>query len=994
MLKNQWEKMSRRILGILVCAVSALAVMTPAQAKLAPDIQWETVRTSHFLVHYPTTYHRFAATLVDYLEEAYQALSPDLHWEVKSRIDVVVRSDIDLPNGSSAVFPLNRMEINAVPFSSVSSIGEYDNWIRTLAYHELTHMIANDTTEGVFKVGRVIFGSAAKMNQYQPLWLVEGLAVYEETIRSIYGRGRSSYVDMLLRTSARDGLLDNEDAFLGVTIDRLNDGVPNWPSGQTPYLYGYVMDEMVAEFAGAGAPGLISHESASSVPFFLNSVAERVIRTDYYHLWAQAVERLKKISEDDLALIRRSPISPAKRLSDIGRFTGAPVLSKSESRIYFIRDSYHESTGLSVLDLKTEKIQSLSEWKYGGGTELKMASIGKQLVYSRYQPFEEYKLYSDVFLWIPKRGDLEKGREVRITEGKRAFDPDCSPDFEWNPRLEAITHGAVVYIKNLDDGNHAVATFDGVAEKVLYRGTRFDRFAAPAWGHGDHRDWIAFTAKVNGGNERLIAVNNVSLEVRTLTPLLPLKSLRINEVTPSWTEDGSLLYASSQGGIFNIYKLNKFDLFQKNYAKPTRLTHLETGAIFPIEGRSPQEVFAMLYGSSGFDIASIEASPHLERIPHLLSLHEKLHPAANPPKNDLVPNEDELLVDSPNPTDEHPEGIHEKYSPFPSLLPHYWLPFTQKVTDGWTLGVQTSGFDALERHAYSATVAWDSRANFPVYDVAYQYDGLYPTIQMERRQDNQYLGIFGSSNLVDNTTLSFSYPVDLWTVSFGGTYSQSRFEDQKANSGGIEVRFSHTDLEIHPDAIDASGDKGHRADARVAGYFVGGEQFSTLELRWEQRVPSFFDRHFFRFFGNYANSNNQNLSALYYVGGGEGAIADLQNFLLRGYESGAIYGRKIATLNSEYWLPFKDIFHGRGTLPAFYERAKLKLFVDTGTAEFVNNQNRDFGTIWPVGVGIQILQDVDLFYRFPFTLALGFDWGLVDRLGGEKQIVLGLYSHL
>ena len=991
MCKNQWEKTGSsilKILGVLVVFWSA-----PAQAKPAPDIEWETVRTSHFLVHYPTSYHRFAATLVDYLEEAYLALSPDLHWQVKARIDVVVRSDIDIPNGSSAVFPLNRMEINAVPFSSTSSIGEYDNWIRTLAYHELTHMIANDTTEGVFKVGRMIFGSAAKMNQYQPLWLVEGLAVYEETIRSIYGRGRSAYVDMLLRTTARDGLLDNDEAFLGVTIDRLNDGVPNWPNGQTPYLYGYIMDEMVAEFAGAAAPGLISKESGSSVPFFLNSVAERVIHTDYYRLWAQAVERLKKISQDDLALIRQSPVSTSKRLTDLGRFTGGPVFSKSESRIYFIRDSYHESTGLSVLDLKTEKTKLISEWKYGGGTELKMAPIGKQLVYSRYQPFEEYKLYSDVFLWIPVHGDLEKGHEIRITEGKRAFDPDCSPDFEWNERLMQITHGAVVYIKNLDDGNHAVATFDGTAERILYRGSRFDRLAAPAWGHSDHRDWIVFSAKVNGGNERIIAVNNVSLEVRTLTPLMS-QAIRMNEVTPSWTEDGSLLYSSSQGGIFNIYKLNKSELFQKNYAKPTRLTHLETGAIFPIEGRTSQEIFAMLYGSSGFDIAAIETAPHPERVPHLLSLHEKLHPTQNLAKSDHIPDEEDLLVDFPSPTDEHPEGTHEKYSPFPSLLPHYWLPFAQKITDGWTFGVQTSGFDALERHAYTVSAAWDSRATFPVYDVAYQYDGLYPTIQLERRQDNQYLGIFGSSNLVDNTTLSFSYPIDLFAVSFGGTYSQSQFQEQKANSGGIEVRLSHTDLEIHPDAIDASGDKGHRADARVAGYFVGGEQFSTLELRWEQRVPSFFDRHFFRFFGNYANSNNQNLSALYYVGGGEGAVADLQNFLLRGYESGAIYGRKVATLNTEYWLPFKDVFHGHGTLPAYYERAKLKFFIDTGTSEFVNNQSRDFGTIWPVGVGVQLLQDVDLFYRYPFTVALGFDWGLIDHLGGEKQIVLGLYSHL
>src|SRR5690606_25154232 len=102
-------------------------------------------------------------------------------------LDVVVRGGTVVPNRLASGFPFNRMVIHAVPFSPTSSIGEYDDWIRTLAVHELTHIVANDMTRGIWNVGRGIFGSAAKMNSYQPLWLIEGLAVYEETRHSQFG---------------------------------------------------------------------------------------------------------------------------------------------------------------------------------------------------------------------------------------------------------------------------------------------------------------------------------------------------------------------------------------------------------------------------------------------------------------------------------------------------------------------------------------------------------------------------------------------------------------------------------------------------------------------------------------------------------------------------------------------------------------------------------------------------------------------------------------
>lgn len=996
-----------RVLTLFVALISAFMIPRGASAKIPPEQKLETLRTPHFRVHYPATHRRFTAYLVAYLEEAHQRLTRDLDWRVADRIDVVVRSDTDVPNGYASVFPLNRLIIHAVPFQSTSFIGEYDNWIRTLAYHELTHIIANDTSSGFFKAARKVFGSASKINPYQPQWLIEGLAVYYETLRSTYGRGRSSFVDMHFRSAVKENLLDGghqprdvrtvyraseseEKDLLGISIDRLNDGAPLWPGPQTPYLYGYVMNEMLADQSGELGPGKVSKKNSGYLPFFINSVSEEIAGQDYYSLWRRAVDKLKFAAEKDLATLRATPRSEVEVLTNIGRLSQGPVLSRQSSKLYLIRDSYTEGFGISSFDLLTKKTHVISHWKMGGGSRLRLSPGEKQLLYSRYARFEEFKNFSDLFLW-----DLESDEEIQITKGFRATDPDASPDFKWDSVEEKIASGSVVYVKNLEDANQAIVTFDGKTEKILYRTQRFERLSHPSWGRGPAKDWIVFAIKVNGGTERIQAVNVGTQAIRPLTPFHS-PNLRVNEGAPSWQDDGSLLFSSSRGGVYNAYEL-KWAEISKTFAKPTvfpqprRVTHVETGVLFPINAEHPDYIYAMVYGARGFDLALLKRGLFPPEPDSLPPLREKLRgESVATPK---VPSS-RVAVDWPNPTEDYPEGVPENYSAFPAIWPQYWFPDARLVPDGWILGVKTTGLDALERHQYSALLAWDTRANFPTYDLIYRYDGFYPTLQLQLLQENRYLGLLKRSNRGNTGFARFIIPVEDSLVSFGGTLSESRFLEYRDTVGGFEARYTHSTMRSHPNSIDREGGEiGYRSDFALSGYFVGDEKFTSLTARWEQRVPILIDRHFLRFFGSYAGSNNENLGANYYLGGGEGSITSGVPYLVRGYRAGSIFGRKIFTLNNEYWMPLSDLFRGSGTFPIFYERAKLKFFLDTGSAEYVGNSLRKLRQ-WPVGTGVQLLNDVNFFYRVPITLGIGFNWGFSERLGGEKQITLGLYSRI
>src|SRR5690606_24383733 len=143
------------------------------------------------------------------------------------------------------------------------------------------------------------------------------------------------------------------------------------------------------------------------------------------------------------------------------------------------------------------------------------------------------------------------------------------------------------------------------------------------------------------------------------------------------------------------------------------------------------------------------------------------------------------------------EGVPENYSIIPAIWPKYWFPDAQKLPDGWQFGIKTSGLDALERHRYAAALAYDTRANFPIYDVVYQYDGFYPTLQLQAVQQNKYLGFLKRSNRSNTGVARFILPVDETFLSFGGTLSESRFLEFRDTVGGFEARWVKSTLRVH-----------------------------------------------------------------------------------------------------------------------------------------------------------------------------------------------------
>ena len=174
------------------CAV-LLLVARPALGQ-DPSGTWRTLHTQHFRVHFRPVYRGRAVEAAREAERAYRLLSSELH-PPRGIIDVTLSDDVDAANGFTTVFPSNRFTIFLTPPVTDPGLQNYDSWERLVIVHELTHVFHLDRSRGLWGTLQSIFGRLPGFfpNQYQPSWVIEGLATYYESRFTTGGRADGTF---------------------------------------------------------------------------------------------------------------------------------------------------------------------------------------------------------------------------------------------------------------------------------------------------------------------------------------------------------------------------------------------------------------------------------------------------------------------------------------------------------------------------------------------------------------------------------------------------------------------------------------------------------------------------------------------------------------------------------------------------------------------------------------------------------------------------------
>lgn len=915
---------------------------------------WLTLSTPNFRVHHPPALEKFARSFGASLERALPLLEKDLRWKAPTPIDIVAIDSSDAANGMAINFPNTHIEVFAVPFESDSVLTHYVNWADELATHELTHIIANDSSTGFYEPLRWLFGSLVKPNGLQPVWLIEGLAVFEETSHTPGGRGRSPLMEALLRQAINEGKLSSPDY---TSIDRLNSGNQWWPGGSAPYLMGYA-SQGLAERKIPGLAGELSISNSGRLPFFPDANLGKYLDLNWSELWRSGSETLAPYF-----LPIPDPSKPCF-LTQSGRYTGGQALSV-DGWIYFTEEDFQHGVNLARVQADapcgSANVERLYLKWQGGPSQVAVKEDGSLVAFSTFENQRFERNFAD--LWI---FDTRTKKSTQLTNGSRARDPAFDGNF-------------VYYVSQRLDSSQSIVRRDLISgeEKEIFAGRPLERIAGLSARAGK----LVFSFHNNKGHEKLRSMDLATLEEPI--QLLSDSEMREYERNPQLLADGRVLYAHGTNSRQEIR------IFEKGESKI--LAYGPAGYLDRPIQLPNGELLVQAYTLGGLNLARIPLNEDLLEQPYPVGdLHEFIT------KQKAVP------VDAPEKVEENfaPSVPYNAAStPATSLWPQYWLPEASVAPEGILLGASTSGNDPLEYHNYGLIAQYDSRASFPVYQAYYLNRVSTTRFQFRAAQSNSYFSSSKQSNRNASYSASATIPLGGYSsFGIGASFTERTLFGLPSRSGQIYSTISAAWNGARPGSLETNF--GYLFFNYLAVYPNVRNEELFAEIRPQASVffPGFLPSHAVGLHLRAGFSGNRYLSTNYFQGGGLSILND-SFFVVRGYPVDALLGQKIATVNASYSLPLGYPYRGLDTAPFFLSSWGLRFNADAGTAnylarfesgDFLTYQKQRVGTNVIAGFGADLLAKGNVFNHIPVTASLGLHYGPMRDFGGDLRVFLGL----
>lgn len=917
----------------LLALAAALLCAPAGAASFPPELRFRTLRTARVSVHFPLELERMArraAALSDAILSRHEAL-----YGVRvGRVQLVLEDTSDDPNGFATPFPYPAVQIRAAAPDGSDDFGNHDGWLRLVLTHELAHVVHLEPARGLWGLGRKLLGRAPILfpSSLTPTWMIEGLATYEETQGTAFGRGRNPDSRMVLRMAALESRFPREDQAVA--------GLDAWPAGQAAYLLGEsFLRDLGERYGPRTLPELARAQSRRLIPFS-DDLSSRKVTGASFHVrwgeWASASRGAFEIEADD----RRSDgLTLSRPLTTRGIRQTAPRFSPDGESIAYTSGVLDRRREIRLIGVDGARDRRLAQ--RNGGNALAWTPDGRALVYDEPDSFRLFRTFSDLRLV-----DVATGRNRRLTRGVRARDPDVAPDGK-----------SVVFVRRLGDRSDLyVVALDGARLSRLTRSVPETEWSGPRFSP-DGRT-VAASRLSRGGFLDLVLVAADSGAVTALT------EDRAKDVEPAWLPDGSaIVFRSDRDGVSNLYSLRVAD------RRLRRVTNVLGGAFAPDVARDGRRVAFASYSSHGYDL-------------HVMDLaSDGLAPA--PPFVDPYPV-------APLPEPEPSDASVGPYRPYPMALPRFWMPYLASEGAGWRVGALTAGADPLLRHSYGLELRYGSETRRGGFQGFYRYDRFLPTV-LVTAEDTTAPGSPAHERRQE-LSLEASYPLRRTLRSSQDvSFAWRRRRDSELGAlagppldlGGVEAAFTFSSARRYPYGVSAA--EGWRLRLALLRESPAlGSDVSLAKLSADARAYFRVGRAVLAGrAGGGTTLGRPSFRRSFAVGGfADDTLRDVARTnlsVLRGYRDDAFVGRSSLAANLELRLPLAHPQRGYRSLPFFLRHLHAAAFVDAGHAFSGPLRLRDMKP----GIGAALGADLHLGHALPVTFTAGVASGLAAQ--GETR---------
>ena len=951
----------------LILGVNFLSAQT--QEYNHPELEWYTIETEHFFVHYHNGTERTARVTAKVAEDIYEPITTLYQYEPDGKIHFIVRDHDDNSNGAAFYYD-NKVEIWA-PAMDFPFRGTH-NWLRNVISHEFSHMISLGAIRkmprnlqaiylqwmGYEKETRkdVIHGYPNKLvsvplpGTVVPIWFAEGMAQFQRP--GMDYDTWDAHRDMLLRTAVLDDRLQSlaEMSMFGKTSLGNEGGAYNQGYGLTLYI--------AHQYGVETIPKLVNAMTQKTRLSFSSAVKEVLGKSDQalydeWHAWLDASYTSQRDAMKN-QLVQGDVIEP----EGLGNFYAS--WSPDGKTIAYISSrgrDYISLNRLWIYDLesgKRTKIKSLVQ------TTVSWSPDGNQLVYAKN---EDRNKYGSSFFDLYKY-DLKRKKEERLTKYERARYPAWSSDGQ----------KIVCVVENDGTSNLYTCDPDGKNLKAITAFIHGEQIFSPHWIPGTDRLVFAMSESVDGRD--LVVIDSTGQNFHYLL------QTENDERDPYPSPDGRTIYYSSDAtGIFNVYRIPI-----ENADNPELMTNVIGGAFMPAVNRTGQLVFTS-FQSAGYKLSKIDT---LQSIDKTTATYQSPYATLTyrPPIQSLAIHQ---FDDTKLPT--YQSKPYERQYGSTIFLPRVMLDFPNKLK----LGTYFYSSDFLDKITLFGGVAANQLKDADVFALL-QYNQFRPSLYLEAFYQKRHTKDDGMRLTFDLMEIDMGAD---WRLGEGLTLRTGYIFDKydaamNYKDQGIVIKYGYTyhignalqfllNYEVIPPSLisQIAPDAGwkisldvRRAWNRFFDDFDINQKFGTL-------VERYTDHEFgqYLFDGKYYMKSifkDHSVKTRLRVGLLDNKVDDFYHFYaggldgMRGYPFYSLEGRSLGQIGLAYRFPIAQ--NMSIALPAItLDDLFLSVYGDYGNAWNEQKINWDD---WKRDVGVQVRLSTYVFYGYPMKIFWDACYGL------------------
>ncbi|HOO72096.1 MAG TPA: BamA/TamA family outer membrane protein [Spirochaetota bacterium] len=967
-------KLMRRIILCIAVFLAFMPIKAMAGSGYDPCLSWSTIVTEHFRIHYHRGLEKTARSMARVAEKVHDRLSLSQGWTPALRTDVILVDNMDSANGYASPYPFNTVKIYVSRPDPDSILHNYDSWLESVFTHEYTHILNFDTVHGIPQWGRYILGRNPLFypNLFQPIWIFEGNAVFQESQKKPFGRNNSTYTDMVMRTEVLNNSLKG--------IDKASHFPREWPKGRVPYLYGGLFVQYLENAYGAGSFSRYLHENADNIvpfsdniypmPSLFNKDARDVYGKPFFMLWKEWQAGISAVYRKQADDISREPLSSVTFVSNPEDSCRFPRFSEDGKKIYYVSSSSRKGEHLYVHNRETGKNKRLCRVNYAQSLSVK----GDDLVISDQEYYRNLSLYNEACVY--------KKHLRKMTSRLRG---------------KYITHagnGRYSYITNDKDSYSLIvsdASFKNTEELIGKTPVQLSFVQISP----DSRK-AAFIIKDERGFPDLVLLDLASGSMLRLTNDLD------NDLSPAWLPDGKrIVFTSDRNGVYNLYEYS----LEKHTLK--RLSNVTGGLFYPDISPDGREITVSSYEKNGFRIAVMDyPDKHYDQVmlePEVLDKEYFQREIPEPHKDDIARS--------------------KPYQPWSTSFPAFYIPViaTQEIfPDAYDVatGVWVQGNDTLSQHSYYLAIYYYIIQTRLAVDASYTLSVLYPDITIGYNDGTLFVDKdrfpwkSKNSESLKRDLYRYGYLANLYSfIKYRVQqylectyYIEQRFRDTYlARSGEShenkllgKMQFSYTlnNAMVYPYSISREHGRDLAVVADVYHKYLGGDiSFYKIRADYTEYFPGFYANNviMLRLRGAICleKENERPYSLGRYQDGSLRYPASGERELgIRGYPAGVIYGNRLLAGTLEIRFPLVQKDAGLLTVPIMFRDFWMTAFFDYGNVFDGPVEFEKFN----YSAGAELHLRLTLGYAVDITGYIGYAYGFTHY--GGHQVFFAVSSLL